>query len=136
MVLGQGKAEYLAGTENQDQVGPSLSARHVAGSATWALVDERAVDGLLHITDMSWTRKISHPNEVVRRDSKSNQDSINVDQSRRRGTGAQTVERVGNGHPSRTRSGRSVGRSVTEVGTQASGSKIGRPVAHLGVGRP
>ena len=26
---------------------------------------EEGIDGLLHVSDMSWTRKISHPSEVV-----------------------------------------------------------------------
>ena len=26
---------------------------------------EEGIDGLLHVSDMSWTRKISHPNEVL-----------------------------------------------------------------------
>ncbi len=26
---------------------------------------EEGIDGLLHVSDMSWTRKISHPSEMV-----------------------------------------------------------------------
>ncbi len=26
---------------------------------------EEGIDGLLHVSDMSWTRKIGHPSEVV-----------------------------------------------------------------------
>ena len=32
-----------------------------------AFVDLRGMDGLLHITDMSWTRKINHPSEVLKK---------------------------------------------------------------------
>jgi small subunit ribosomal protein S1 len=28
---------------------------------------EEGIDGLLHVSDMSWTKKISHPNEVVKK---------------------------------------------------------------------
>ncbi|MCA9311249.1 MAG: S1 RNA-binding domain-containing protein, partial [Phycisphaerales bacterium] len=28
---------------------------------------QEGIDGLLHITDMSWTRKITNPNEVVKK---------------------------------------------------------------------
>ena len=45
---------------------------------------EEGIDGLLHVSDMSWTRKISHPNEVVEKGQKLECRVLSVDQSRRR----------------------------------------------------
>ncbi|HOM16666.1 MAG TPA: S1 RNA-binding domain-containing protein, partial [Thermoguttaceae bacterium] len=45
---------------------------------------EEGVDGLLHVTDMSWTRKISHPNEVLQRGQEVTCRVLSVDQERRR----------------------------------------------------
>ncbi len=45
---------------------------------------EEGVDGLLHITDMSWTRKITHPNELLHRGQEITCRVLAVDQERRR----------------------------------------------------
>ncbi len=45
---------------------------------------EEGIDGLLHVSDMSWTRKISHPNEVVEKGQEIDCRVISVDQDRRR----------------------------------------------------
>jgi small subunit ribosomal protein S1 len=45
---------------------------------------EEGIDGLLHVSDMSWTRKISHPSEVVEKGQKIECKVISVDQQRRR----------------------------------------------------
>ncbi len=45
---------------------------------------EEGIDGLLHVSDMSWTRKISHPNEVVAKNQAVECRVLSVDQSRRR----------------------------------------------------
>jgi small subunit ribosomal protein S1 len=45
---------------------------------------EEGIDGLLHVSDMSWTRKISHPSEMVEKGQKIECRVISVDQSRRR----------------------------------------------------
>jgi len=42
------------------------------------------IDGLLHVSDMSWTRKISHPSEVVEKGQTIECKVISVDQQRRR----------------------------------------------------
>ena len=28
---------------------------------------EEGIDGMVHVSDMSWTRKVNHPSEVVKR---------------------------------------------------------------------
>jgi small subunit ribosomal protein S1 len=45
---------------------------------------EEGIDGLLHVSDMSWTRKISHPNEMVEKGQSIECRVLSVDQSRRR----------------------------------------------------
>ncbi len=45
---------------------------------------EEGIDGLLHVSDMSWTRKISHPNEVLEKGQKVECRVLSVDQNRRR----------------------------------------------------
>src|SRR5262249_41490941 len=41
---------------------------------------EEGVDGLLHVSDMSWTRKISHANEMLKRGDKIECQVISVDE--------------------------------------------------------
>jgi small subunit ribosomal protein S1 len=45
---------------------------------------EEGIDGLLHVSDMSWTRKISHPSEMVEKGQELECKVISVDQERRR----------------------------------------------------
>lgn len=45
---------------------------------------EEGIDGLLHVSDMSWTRKISHPSEMVEKGHEIECRVISVDQQRRR----------------------------------------------------
>ncbi|NIL96000.1 MAG: S1 RNA-binding domain-containing protein [Planctomycetales bacterium] len=45
---------------------------------------EEGIDGLLHISDMSWTRKISHPSEMLEKGQEVECKVVSVDQERRR----------------------------------------------------
>jgi small subunit ribosomal protein S1 len=45
---------------------------------------EEGIDGLLHVSDMSWVRKVSHPSEVVQKGDKVKCVVLNVDQDRKR----------------------------------------------------
>jgi small subunit ribosomal protein S1 len=45
---------------------------------------EEGIDGLLHVSDMSWTRKIGHPSEVVEKGQEVECKVVSVDQDRRR----------------------------------------------------
>ncbi len=45
---------------------------------------EEGIDGLLHVSDMSWTRKISHPNEMLERGQQIRCRVLSVDQDRHR----------------------------------------------------
>jgi small subunit ribosomal protein S1 len=45
---------------------------------------EPGVDGLLHISDMSWTRSVGHPSEVVRKGQELETQILNIDQENKR----------------------------------------------------
>jgi small subunit ribosomal protein S1 len=45
---------------------------------------EEGIDGLLHVSDMSWVRKVAHPSEVVGKGDKVTCVVLNVDQERKR----------------------------------------------------
>jgi len=45
---------------------------------------EEGIDGLLHISDMSWTKKVSHPSEVVRKGERYRCVVLSVDQEKMR----------------------------------------------------
>jgi small subunit ribosomal protein S1 len=45
---------------------------------------EEGIDGLLHVSDMSWVRKVGHPSEVVQKGEKVKCVILNVDQERKR----------------------------------------------------
>lgn len=45
---------------------------------------EEGVDGLLHVSDMSWTRKLSHANEMLKKGDEVECEVLSVDEERRR----------------------------------------------------
>ena len=45
---------------------------------------QEGIDGLLHVSDMSWTRKISHPSEMLEKGQEIRCRVLNVDEERRR----------------------------------------------------
>jgi len=45
---------------------------------------EEGIDGLLHISDMSWTKKIKHPSEVIKKGEKIEAVVLSVDQEKKR----------------------------------------------------
>ena len=45
---------------------------------------EEGVDGLLHVSDMSWTRKLSHANEMLKKGDEVECEILSVDEERRR----------------------------------------------------
>ena len=45
---------------------------------------EEGIDGLLHISDMSWTKKVSHPSEVLKKGEKVTAVVLSVDQEKKR----------------------------------------------------
>jgi small subunit ribosomal protein S1 len=45
---------------------------------------EEGIDGLLHVSDMSWTKKVAHPNEVIQKGDKLKAVVLSVDQDKKR----------------------------------------------------
>jgi len=45
---------------------------------------EEGIDGLLHVSDMSWTKKVNHPSEMVKRGEKVRTVILSVDQEKKR----------------------------------------------------
>ena len=79
---------------------------------------EEGIDGLLHVSDMSWTRKISHPSEVVEKSQELECKVLSVDQSRRRiALGIKQLEEDpwANDIPSKYQPGQIVAGKVTKL---------------------
>ena len=66
--------------EGQDVVG---KARNLTNYGAFIELEE-GIDGLLHVSDMSWTRKIGHPSELLEKGQELKCRVLNVDESRRR----------------------------------------------------
>jgi small subunit ribosomal protein S1 len=45
---------------------------------------EPGIDGLVHISDLSWTKKIQHPSEITEKDEEMDVQVLNIDEDRRR----------------------------------------------------
>jgi small subunit ribosomal protein S1 len=79
---------------------------------------EEGIDGLLHVSDMSWTRKISHPNEMLEKGQDVSCRVLSVDQDRRRiALGLKQMEEDpwANDIPSRYQPGELVKGTVTKI---------------------
>jgi small subunit ribosomal protein S1 len=98
MVLGinEDKQEISLGMK-QTQPNPwdEVTARYPVGSIVKGTVRnltnygafvelQEGVDGLLHISDMSWTRKVSHANEILKKGDPIECQILSVDEGRRR----------------------------------------------------
>jgi small subunit ribosomal protein S1 len=67
------------------QVGQRVTGRVRNLTDFGAFVElEPGVDGLLHISDMSWTRSVSHPSEVVRKGQEIETVILNIDKEQKR----------------------------------------------------
>jgi len=79
---------------------------------------EEGIDGLLHVSDMSWTRKISHPSEVVEKGQQIECRVLSVDQDRRRialGLKQLSEDPWANDIPSKYEPGQVVKGKVTKI---------------------
>jgi len=79
---------------------------------------EEGIDGLLHVSDISWTRKISHPNEVVEKSQQIECKVLSVDQNRRRialGLKQMSEDPWANDIPSKYELGQIVKGTVTKI---------------------
>src|ERR1700730_917385 len=79
---------------------------------------EEGIDGLLHVSDMSWVRKVSHPSEVVNKGDKVKCVILNVDQERKRvalGLKQMASDLWGGDIPGRYKPGQVVKGKVTKL---------------------
>lgn len=79
---------------------------------------EEGIDGLLHVSDMSWVRKVGHPGDVLKKGDKVKCVILNVDQERKRV--ALGLKQMANDPwegdiPSRYHPGQSVKGKVTKI---------------------
>ena len=70
---------------NQYPVGSTVTGtvRNLTNYGAFIEIQE-GIDGLLHVSDMSWTRRITHPSEMVEKGQKIECRVLSVDQTRRR----------------------------------------------------
>ncbi len=68
---------YPAGTRVEGKV------RNLTNYGAFIEIEE-GIDGLLHVSDMSWTKKISHPSEMVKKGDSLETVVLSVDQNRKR----------------------------------------------------
>ncbi len=59
------------------------SVRNLTNYGAFVEIEE-GIDGLLHVSDMSWTKKVSHPSEVVKKGDRLRCVVLNVDQEKMR----------------------------------------------------
>jgi small subunit ribosomal protein S1 len=57
--------------------------RNLTNYGAFIEIDD-GIDGLLHVTDMSWTRKVTHPSEMLEKGQEVECKVLSVDQQRRR----------------------------------------------------
>ena len=79
---------------------------------------QEGIDGLLHVSDMSWTRRITHPNEMVEKGQKIECRVLSVDQARRRialGLKQMTDDPWAHDIPSKYEPGQLVKGTVTKI---------------------
>jgi len=81
---------------------------------------EEGIDGLLHVSDMSWTRKISHPSEMLEKGQEVTCKILSVDTDRRRialGLKQMAQDPWASDIPSRYQPGQVVRGKVTKITT-------------------
>ena len=71
--------------EEKYKVGSRVSGRVRNLTAFGAFLElEEGIDGLIHISDMSWTKRIQHPSELIKRGERIEVVILNVDKENRR----------------------------------------------------
>jgi len=79
---------------------------------------EEGIDGLLHVSDMSWTRKINHPSELLKKGDRVEAVVLNVSQEKKRvALGLKQLERDPwqDDIPARYKAGQLVAGTVTKL---------------------
>ncbi|MCD6404727.1 MAG: 30S ribosomal protein S1 [Planctomycetes bacterium] len=73
----QVEAKYPPGTVIRGRV------RNLTNYGAFVEIEE-GIDGLLHVSDMSWTRKVGHPSEILKKSDEVEVVVLSVDQDRKR----------------------------------------------------
>jgi small subunit ribosomal protein S1 len=91
--------------------------RNIANYGAFVEIEE-GIDGLLHVSDLSWTKKIGHPSEVLKKGEEVQAVVLNVDQEKQRialGLKQMTEDPWINAIPSAYRAGQVVKGHVTKI---------------------
>jgi len=83
--LKQAEANPWDKVEEKYKVGMKVTGKVRNTTSYGAFVElEDGIDGLLHINDMSWTRKVAHPGEVVKKGDSIDVQILSVDREKKR----------------------------------------------------
>jgi small subunit ribosomal protein S1 len=94
--INRDKQEISLGMKQiQDSLWDQLAGKYPPGTITEGTVRnltnygafielEEGIDGLLHISDMSWTRKFAHPSEILEKGQRISCQILNLDHDRKR----------------------------------------------------
>ena len=91
--------------------------RNLTNYGAFIEIDD-GIDGLLHVTDMSWTRKVTHPSEMLEKGQEIECKVLSVDQQRRRialGLKQMADDPWSTDIPQRYKSGDVVNGTVTKI---------------------
>jgi small subunit ribosomal protein S1 len=91
--------------------------RNIANYGAFVEIEE-GIDGLLHVSDLSWTKKIGHPSEVLKKGEDVQAVVLNVDQEKQRialGLKQMTEDPWINAIPDAYRAGQVVKGHVTKI---------------------
>jgi len=73
------------GVEERYNVGDRIKGKISAVTDYGAFVElEKGVEGLVHVSDLSWTKRVAHPREILKKDEEIEAIILNVDEQNRR----------------------------------------------------
>jgi len=73
------------GVEGKYKVGEKIKGKVISLTDYGAFVEiEKGVDGLVHVSDISWTKKITHPKDVLKKEDEIETMILSVDEKNRR----------------------------------------------------
>jgi small subunit ribosomal protein S1 len=73
------------GVENRYNVGDRMKGKINAVTDYGAFVElEKGVEGLVHVSDLSWTKRVNHPKEILKKGDEIEAMVLNVDEQNRR----------------------------------------------------
>lgn len=79
------EADPWIGIEGRYKVGEKMQGRIISLTDYGAFVElEKGVDGLVHVSDISWTKKITHPRDVLKKGDELETIILSVDEKNRR----------------------------------------------------